>query len=179
MWYFLTKLINLITTWPWNAINCWRAYAWQQYARQTAGKGRCQQICKVQQWLAGLQGFVIQHLPLWHTLLREGDADWTPVLSPGLPAAISLETPNWSLVYLWYLYGPFMGLFFSSERRMRGTDNWSWGSTGTQARRSLLNLQFNKEISHLFALTRCYKSQLSGLNGEMAGLHGGRKNMQN
>lgn len=132
-------------------------------------------VCKVQQCRAGLQGFVRQHLPLWHTLLREGDADWTPVLSPGLPAAISLETPNWSLVYLWYLYGPFMGLFFFSKRRMRGTDNWSWGSTETQACRSLLNLQFNKEILHLFALTRWYKSQLSGLNREMAVLHGKKK----
>lgn len=38
---------------------------------------------------------------------------------------------------------------------MRGTDNWSWGATEAEAR---------WEISRLFTLTRCCKSQYSVLN---------------
>lgn len=58
---------------------------------------------------------------------------------------------------------------FCSERRMRRTDNWSWGATRAQAR-CYAQFAIYQEISHLFTLTRCYKSQYSLLNRENTGL---------
>lgn len=129
--------------------SCWRmCRTLQQSVRQTVGK-RCLQFREVQQCRLGLRGFVRHNLPLWHMLLWEGDADWTPVLSLGLPAVISLGTPNWSLVYLWYLYGPLMGSF-----SLRG--GWEEQIIGPEVLHRLgltatLNLQFTGR-SHTYSL---------------------------
>lgn len=69
--------------------------------------------------------------------LCEGDVDWTLALSLGLPAVICLGTPNWSLVYLLYLYGPLMGPFGEREEQIIGPEVLH--RPGAAA---MLNLQF-------------------------------------